>query len=79
MLLNETEEYGDQKLVTSFKRETEIVMGFIFLAFSILGKSIFDTFKPSLFGFVLVLGKQNKATPRVNFKQQKHSSSSVIK
>ena len=55
MFLNETEEFDDdQKLVTSFKRETEIVMGFIFLAFSVLGKSINHTFKPSLFNCVVV-------------------------
>ena len=40
MIRNETSEFevsGD-KLLTSFKRDTEVTMGFIFLFFSIIGK-----------------------------------------
>ena len=54
MFLNETEEFDEGKLVTSFKRETELVMGFIFLLFSIIGKFIytFNDLTLTIFNFV---------------------------
>ncbi len=42
MLSNETTEFEvSDKLLTSFKRDTEVTMGFIFLFFSIFGKDTF--------------------------------------